>query len=143
MLEVYVRVEDIDWDFDDDEIDESVPTDFVMPVSIDEETEEELKARAEENKTDFKTELHDYLSEELVDMVSDEYGYCHNGFDFKILKTANNDFGRAKEILNNLISYLADLKDHEGTEEWNDFWKEIAELNDGEMKYYGLDREEE
>ena len=143
MLEVYVRIKDVDWDFDDDEIDESVPTDFVIPVYIDDETEEELKARAEENGTNFKTELHEYLSEELVDMVSDEYGYCHNGFDFEIIETANNDFGRAKEILNNLISYLADLKDHEGTEEWNDFWKEIAELNDGEMLYYDLNRDEE
>ena len=141
MLEVYVRIKDIDWDFDDDEIDESVPTDFVMPVYIDDETEEELKANAEENETDFKTELYDYLSEELVDKVSDEYGYCHNGFDFEIIETANNDFDRTKEILNNLISYLADLKDHEGTEEWNAFWKEIAGLNDGEMVYYGLNRE--
>ena len=143
MLTVYVRIKDIDWDFDDDAIDESVPTDFVMPVYIDEETEEELKACAEENETNFKTELHDYLSEELVDKVSDEYGYCHNGFDFEIVETTNNDFGRAKEILNNLISYLADLKDHEDTEEWNDFWKEIAGLNDGEMLYYALNREEE
>ena len=143
MLEVYVRIKDIDWDFDDGEIDESVPTDFVMPVYIDDETEEELKVNAEENETDFKTELNDYLSEELVDKVSDEYGYCHNGFDFEIVETANNDFDRAKEILDNLISYLADLKDHEGTEEWNDFWKEIAGLNDGEMLYYDLNRDEE
>ena len=122
---VYVRVTDIDWDFDEDEIDESIPTEYIAEVEID-DTEE----------------IESAVDEVIADQVSDDWGYCHNGFDFEIIPTANNNLKRAKEVLDNIINYLAELKDNEGTEEWNDFWKETAELNDSEMQYYNLNREE-
>lgn len=141
-MRLYAKVTDIDWDFDD-EIDESIPTEYVAEIDIDEDDENYIRGLMAENETTFEEELNAFVENELIDQVSDDWGYCHNGFDFKILKTANNDFDRAKEILENLIGYLDELKDHEGTEEWNDFWYCIAGMNDGEMKYYGLYREEE
>ena len=57
------RITNIDWDTDRQEID--LPTDFLISVDI------------KEGATELEIE------ERLGELVSDEYGYLHFGFDYK------------------------------------------------------------
>ena len=49
---------------------------------------------------------------------------------------------RLEQLLSNCFDYLCELKDHEGKEEMEYFWKEVIGLNDEEIKYWCLDEEE-
>lgn len=64
-----IRVYDIDWDTDDDEIiREELPEEILLNTEyLDVENEEDIY------------ELEDVIS----DYLSDEYGYCHKGFNFE------------------------------------------------------------
>lgn len=62
---VKVKIFDIEWDIDEDD-------DTVLPTEI-------------INEFDYKGD-NDELCDNISDYLTDEYEYCHNGFDFKIIE---------------------------------------------------------
>lgn len=62
---VKVKIFDIEWDMDEDD-------DTVLPDKI-------------VNEFDYKGD-NDELCDIISDWLTDEYEYCHNGFDFKIIE---------------------------------------------------------
>ena len=62
---VKVKIFDIEWDMDEDD-------DTVLPTEI-------------VNEFDYKGD-NDELGDNISDWLTDEYEYCHNGFDFKIIE---------------------------------------------------------
>ena len=65
-----VHFKNVKWDTDGHKLaDCGLKSDFVVNVNID---------------YDFNT-LDDEIGEMLSDWLSDEYGYCHNGFDYEIV----------------------------------------------------------
>ena len=86
MKTVKVKVSNIHWDITEEDFDEevtkkdikdakkSIPTSYETEVEID----DELKDLSKE-------ELENYIEEVLIDKVSDDFGYCHNGFTYEIL----------------------------------------------------------
>jgi len=68
----YAEVYDIEWDVDDEEDLEDLPTKVKvkLPTSI----------FNDEDETDYE----DIVSEYVSDYLSDEYGFTHNGFKLKI-----------------------------------------------------------
>ena len=88
---VKVHITNIEWDTYDEDTDQEytaeeceLPLEFDMTVELDEEDIDLINTCVAENDTDYDTELKEYVSELLTDLVSDEYGYCHYGFDFEI-----------------------------------------------------------
>ena len=64
-----IRVFNIDWDVDDKKDLENLPTEVRCIVFN----------GADVENIDNQDEVEDYLSEKL----SDDYGFCHNGFDYE------------------------------------------------------------
>ena len=62
---VKVKIYNIEWDIDEDD-------DTVLPTEI-------------EAEFDYHGD-NDELSDNISDWVSDEYGYCHYGFDYEIIE---------------------------------------------------------
>lgn len=62
---VKVKIFDIEWDMDEDD-------DTVLPAEI-------------VNEFDYHGD-NDELGDNISDWLTDEYEYCHNGFDFKIIE---------------------------------------------------------
>ena len=62
---VKVKIFDIEWDMDEDD-------DAVLPTEI-------------VNEFDYKGD-NDELEETITDWLSDEYGYCHEGYDYEIIE---------------------------------------------------------
>ena len=62
---VKVKIFDIEWDMDEDD-------DTVLPTEI-------------VNEFDYHGD-NDELGDNISDWLTDEYEYCHNGFDFKIIE---------------------------------------------------------
>lgn len=62
---VKVKIFDIEWDMDEED-------DTVLPTEI-------------VNEFDYKGD-NDELCDTISDWLTDEYEYCHNGFDFKIIE---------------------------------------------------------
>ena len=62
-----IRAYNIEWDTDGDkEVFETLPKEVVMELA-------------------FSEGDHGYLDIIVGDKLSDEYGYCHNGFEYEIL----------------------------------------------------------
>lgn len=86
MRTVKVKVSGIKWDITAQDFDEEVsakeikqaksmiPTSYETEIEIDEELGELTKK-----------ELENYIEEVLIDKVSDDFGYCHNGFKYEII----------------------------------------------------------
>ena len=62
---VKVKIFNIEWDMDEDD-------DAVLPTEI-------------VNEFDYKGD-NDELEETITDWLSDEYGYCHEGYDYEIIE---------------------------------------------------------
>ena len=62
---VKVKIFNIEWDMDEDD-------DTVLPTEI-------------VNEFDYKGD-NDELEETITDWLSDEYGYCHEGYDYEIIE---------------------------------------------------------
>ena len=71
-MEIKAHVTDVDCDTDDEEVFD-LPNEFDIEVTFDEEDEEFL-------------ETADFLGDVIGDAISEEYGFCHYGFDYEIIK---------------------------------------------------------
>jgi hypothetical protein len=68
-MKINAHITDIDWDTDDEEVFD-LPNEFDIEVIIDEEF----------------LETADFLGDIIGDAISNEYGFCHYGFDYEIIK---------------------------------------------------------
>ena len=66
---VKVKIFNIEWNMDEDD-------DAVLPTEI-------------VNEFDYKGD-NDELEETITDWLSDEYGYCHERYDYEIIEEENN-----------------------------------------------------
>ena len=64
-----IKVYDIDWDIDEEDIEDGVSLDSSLTLETDEEFE-------------YDDELEEWISDE----ISDKTGFCHRGFNYDILK---------------------------------------------------------
>lgn len=71
---VTVRIYDIKWDVDDEDLDDE------DPVSLPESITHTFAGYGE---------LDDELLDEIADWLSDEYGFCHDGFQAEEIKEEN------------------------------------------------------
>lgn len=96
-MKVKVRCFNIGWNLDEEDFDEEIteeeieevikelPSEYETEVEIDKNFEEEIREQAERDNIPFEEEIKEYLSVLLTDKVSDDWGYCHNGFNYEIL----------------------------------------------------------
>ena len=75
-MEIKAHITNVMWDTSDEEYDfpyTELPTEFDIEVTIDEEDEKFL-------------ETADFLGDLIGDAISEEYGFCHYGFNYEIIK---------------------------------------------------------
>lgn len=94
---IKVKVYDIDWNIEEEDFDEEIteeeieeiikemPTEYETEVELDDNLIQDIKEQAGKNNSTFEKELEDFLSEMLIDKVSDDWGYYHDGFNFDII----------------------------------------------------------
>lgn len=73
-----VHFYDVDWDTDGEELENAGLRSDFEDVIFDEDLPEELSSLS-------GVEYEEALTEFLSDYLTDEYGYCHMGFDYEIL----------------------------------------------------------
>jgi len=86
MKTVKVKVSNIDWDITAQDFDRKVSAKEIKQAKSMIPTEYETEVEIDEELGKLtKKELDDYVSEVLIDKISDDFGYCHNGFNYEII----------------------------------------------------------